>query len=349
MTEWAFVLTPLMVLPIVLLFRFVGCAQIAGLEAPTPVETTSPPAQPPASPATPPAGPPPPPPPPITTPPRYRDYIMGEPNNPGSVKNNGVVPNKANVVAYWRLVDTASATVAHDEKGFQDGQYVTTVQGLPPDQQNGSEAAPGNFVTGQDSLIVSDPFAKCRFFNGGYVRVPFKPGLYTDEFTIEAWVQVTQFTAGYEHTLFDAGGRYALSPNAPESERGFRLFANDDGRWQFRLGPGTGNLFASPPKVPLAAPPHPPTHVAVTVENDGGAGGKKVYLYVDGTVVAVTSVGSYARPDNAPLFIGIDNLNPDPTSPLVRRRPVLCHVQEVVLHSKALSQDEIENHVDINR
>ena len=35
MTELLFILTPLLVLPIILLFRFVGCAQIAGLEIDT--------------------------------------------------------------------------------------------------------------------------------------------------------------------------------------------------------------------------------------------------------------------------------------------------------------------------
>src|SRR5215212_2990021 len=102
MAEWAFLLTPILVLPIVLLFRFVGCGtqlNISGDE--------------------------------YTGPPRYRDYIMGEPNNPGVVKNPNVVPTKADVtahlVAYWRLVDSwkivesPSGKIAKDEKGFRDG------------------------------------------------------------------------------------------------------------------------------------------------------------------------------------------------------------------------------------
>jgi hypothetical protein len=31
MIEWAFILTPLLVLPVLVLFRFVGCAAIANL------------------------------------------------------------------------------------------------------------------------------------------------------------------------------------------------------------------------------------------------------------------------------------------------------------------------------
>src|SRR5450631_3969026 len=97
MIDWAFVLTPLLVLPIALMFRFVGCTSFSAADAPTPVDK----------------------------PPRYRDYIMAVPGNPGTVKNPGVKPNAADVIGYWRLVDAAS-TVAKDEKGFQDGAYVAT-------------------------------------------------------------------------------------------------------------------------------------------------------------------------------------------------------------------------------
>ena len=104
MVEWAFILTPLLVLPILFLFRFVGCAEIAGIRDPDPV-----------------AGPP-----PVPKVPNYRDYIMGKPDNPGSVLNPSVKPNPADVIGYWRLVDAASGTVAKDEKGFQDGAYRTS-------------------------------------------------------------------------------------------------------------------------------------------------------------------------------------------------------------------------------
>src|SRR3954464_3129900 len=126
MTVWAYVLTPALVLPIVLLFRFVGCAKLAGLG-----EGTDP------APETPPEP---------EKVPRYRDYIMGVQNNPGSVPNVAVQPNKADVIAYWRLVDEPTDTVAHDEKQFQHGEFHT----IPPlPQVPGSEGAQGIFFTGQ--------------------------------------------------------------------------------------------------------------------------------------------------------------------------------------------------------
>lgn len=353
MSEWAFVVTPLLVLPIVLLFRFVGCGlNVVGQLEP---EIPLPPRKPPPDPA--PVGPPQTPP-AITTPPRYRDYIMGAPNNPGAVKHPTVVPNPQDVVAYWRLVDPSSQLKAKDEKGFQDGAYKT---GTALAAQNpsaavaGSEAAPGSLLTGQTGLILSDPPSLCRFFNGGYMLVEFKASLYTDEFTIEAWVKVKdQVKLDYEHTLFQAGGRYALG-SSPVGYRGFRIFETRDGRWQVQLAPGDAAPGAAPPTVfpgtqapliPRPGPTQAPTHLAVTVAN-AASGGKDVTLYVDGKPIGPVNVDAYARPDTSPLYIGLGDT--DPSGAIALRYPMLSHIQEVVLHRKALSLEEIQNHVDINR
>jgi hypothetical protein len=49
------------------------------------------------------------------------------------------------------------------------------------------------------------------------------------------------------------------------------------------------------------------------------------------------------------LFVGVENAALLPTSTTELRRPGLMRIQEVVLHNRALSKEEIENHVDINR
>jgi hypothetical protein len=344
MSEWVFILTPVLVLPIILLFRFVGCTDFERApapKAPTPTGETPPPSPPVVEgPSVPPA----------PKAPRYRGYIMGEPNNPGPVKNPAFVPDAASVVAYWRLTDPAAAARAKDEKGIYPGAYVTLATPLthiaPTGSQGGSEAAPGDFLTGQAGLIASEPTALCRFFNGGHVRVAFKPGLYTDQFTIEAWVLPRPLKAGYEHVLFDAGGRYGQPGGPTVQDRGFRVFEDRNGCWQVRLLSGTGALFPSPPLIPRPGR----THFALTVENDGPGGvKKKAILYLDGKLAWTVSIPSYARPDGAPLFIGIENTALALTAPETFQHPVLSHVQEVVLHNKPLSREEIENHVDINK
>ena len=61
-------------------------------------------------------------------------------------------------------------------------------------------------------------------------------------------------------------------------------------------------------------------------------------------------IPSYAPPYEAPLFIGVENTRPVPSPTLLTlRHPALFRIQEVVLHRKALSQEELFNHVDINR
>ena len=55
----------------------------------------------------------------------------------------------------------------------------------------------------------------------------------------------------------------------------------------------------------------------------------------------------YSPPNGAPLFIGVNNRTADPLKPPEPRYPVLSPIQEVVLYSKALSQDEIEEPLSI--
>jgi hypothetical protein len=321
MIEWAFILTPLLVLPIVLLFHFVGCAKIAGLGDSEPA-----------------------PPPELPKPkvPKYRDYIMGKPNNPGSVLHPNVKPDAADIIAYWRLVDTATSIDAFDEKGLRDGKYRTSTD---PD------TIPGDFIYNLPSLIYSDPTVPSRFFNGGYVVVPADDQFYTDEFTIEAWV-LPGFAGGSEHTLFHAGGHYLRPFDQAAAYHGFRIYATDTRRWQVFLAPG-GDIFPSPPIIP---PGDTLTHLAVTVQNASpGGGSKTVTIFIDGKQTVQQTVGfSYSRPDGAPLLIGVQGEQSEPSDlatlaqPNVNQ-PMRSRIQEVVLHRKVLSQEEIENHVDINR
>ena len=339
---WTFLLAPLLVLPILLLFRFVGC----GLDA----VGSAPPEQPPAQPPPPPASLPPPSqpsqPPSDGKPPKYRDYIMGEATT-GATKHP-IKPNGADVIAYWRLTDPAGSTVAKDEKGFQDGTYVTgtALPNVNPTAAiGGSEAAPlGEIEDGKTGLIVSDPAALGRAFKGGFVRVPFKPDLYTDEFTIEAWVLPPPLRPNYEYILFDCGGRYAI-PGSTARDRGFRVFEDRTGHWQVRVAIGATDVYASPPLIPRPDR----SHFALVMQNSGAAGAKQLMIYMNGKLTVSEPLPSYARPDTAPLFIGVENTTATVTGAPVFRHPFMSQIQEVVLHKKPLSAEEIDNHVDINK
>ena len=282
MNAWLLLLTPLLVLPIVTLFRFVGCSSFSGAD---PVDNFF----------------------------RYRKYLLGDPKDVAIQKNPGVHPKKADIVGYWRLVD-AEGDPAKDEVGFQNGEYKsgTALKEIAPAPPNeGSEPAPGTFLPGQTSLVKSDTLSTCRFFNGGHVVIPFKPGLYSNGFTIEAWIDA-QWTMGKEkfgHTLFSAGG-FFRAPFAPsEAYHGFSLFVNGENRWDATVLPHGSPLFSS--QLPLIPRPGP-THVALTVAApDPVTRKQEVRLFVEGKAAAIGSVDVYSLPDGAHLFIGLSAAKAD--------------------------------------
>lgn len=305
MTNWALVLTPLLGLLVLLLFRFTGCSSFgSGADSPVP---------------------------------KYKDYILGTLPNPGEISkfHHEVRPKKEDLTAYWRLVDDPADPTAKDEKDFQhNGQYRET----------------GKILTGQPSVIVNDPTVKGRLFDGGYVLVPMKDGLdpfYSQNFTLEAWV-LPGFAAGSEHVLFDAGGEYVHPFDTWTPLHGFRIYATAARAWQVRLLPG-GDVFPSPPLIP---PGDAPTHLAVTVQPDPAAPSKeKVALFIDGKQAAENTVNLHSRPVGAALVIGVgsDEKSTFDMDPVGRKpntsRPIQGRVQEAAMHKKALSQEEIENHV----
>ncbi len=340
MIDVTLLLVPLLVLPIVLLFRFIGCGfdGVATGELPPP--------------------------------PNYRDYIMSDPKAtaPGTVRPHpDVHPNVNDVVGYWRLVDprviivsgsTERTPPAKDERGFNDGTYFSaTIAPAGPDLNStpprpgseGSAPPPLDAIQfGNVSLIDSDPVPNCRLFSGGYVAVPDQSKthpLYSQEFTIEAWVQPRwgpNTAIGYEHTLFSAEGRYRrpLDPGGPDFH-GFSVVADSTGNWRVRLS-GRPDLISAAATAVLTR-----THLAVTVTSEGSQ--SRVRLFLNGKNVGTSDPVFYSPPTGAPLLIGVGSKQVDPTQPTVADRPVIALVQEVVLHRKALSAAEIENHVDINR
>lgn len=312
-------LTPLLALPLVLLLRFVGCGESL------PVTSESPP--------------------------RYRDFIMGEDNNPGVVKQAAAVPKgSGDVIGYWRLLDPEGATEAANEKdAAHKGKYMTgtSLPAVPPNGPvAGSESAPGTFIP-EPGLIVSDkPANTCRSFVGAFVQVPHKQGLYTDDFTLEAWVDPEwgPNIVDHEHVLFFAGGHYVRPFESADLFHGFSVFADGTNRWQVRFTGSVENVFSQGPLVSRGR-----THVAVSVRSFPNSAEKLVRLLLDGRVMASALALSYSPPHGAPLLIGVSSQDSNPNNPVVPRHPFLGLIQDVVLHKRALSDEELENHFFINR
>jgi hypothetical protein len=124
------------------------------------------------------------------------------------------------------------------------------------------------------------------------------------------------------------------------------VYADGTDGWQVQLAPGFEKFTTTQLVSHTGA-----THIAVTVGNDPGVPGHKILrLFVNAIEAGPPlNVTFYSPPDGAPLYIGIQNAETDPSKPPKPTQPVLSLVQEVVLHKKALSKEEIQNHVAINR
>ena len=312
MTDWGFVLVPLLVLPIVLLFRFVGC------EEPKPEDEII-----------------------ATKGPSYKDTILAEAS---VIAYWRLVDGQAETKAK----DEKALSPSLDG----DYKVVPGLPPeIPNNTSPGSEAANGAFTTGVDSLIASDFSAKCRAFNGGYVIVagfakttPLSGAAevpYPENFTVEAWIhpQWTQ-QSGYEHTLLGAGGFYRAPFDQSPDFHGFRIFADRDDRWQIYLAPGGVVKMEAAPIVA-----HDKTHLAVTVGTTAPSK-KQVTLFLNGKQFGQGTADVYSPPHTAPLFIGVSNRESDPSKPPQPRYPVLSPIQEVVLYKTVLPSEVIKKHHD---
>jgi hypothetical protein len=304
MIELLFILAPLLVLPIILLFRFVGCAQIAGLDD---------------APATP--TPDPVPPPPVI--PNYRDVVMQD---------------AASIIGYWRLVDLYNDAI--DETGKHDGSYRNSTD---------SDVTPGNLILGQNSLVRTKPAVLCHFYNGGYAIIPAHATLFTDEFTIEAWVR-PDFSTGQEHTLFHAGGFYRRPFETNPGYHGFRIYATAGRTWQVDLTASTAVLSPSP-LIPTGADP---THLAISVQR-ATPSTTRIALYIDGKLAAENStLPFYPRPDGAPLLMAARGEEQEPADLESKAQPNISSplrgaLQEVVLYRTVRTPAQIKAHADLGR
>jgi hypothetical protein len=328
--DWTFFAVPFLVLPLVMLFRFVGCSPFG--VAPSPTDKR----------------------------PGYRDFIMGVTNNPGTVPFPKAEAGASAIIAYWRLIDRArpdgSLPPAKDEKGFAGGIYVKPTGGIPPQPPTsttpGSEGASGDIIPTEPGLISTD-IAESKLFEGGFMMVPFVAGLYTGEMTIECWIKAdwTPGLSGFEHTLFSAGGSYTAPGDSKPAFHGFRIFADRNNMWQVVVFPQVTGVLSASTLVTLGQV----KYLVVTISNDmsGGAptGNVRIDLWVDANKIDSGLVPTFSLPNGAAFCVGVRNSATDILDPsaTVPTDPILSNVQEVVLYNRALTLEEILNHFALNQ
>ena len=326
MIDWTYVAVPFLVLPIVMLFRFVGCPAFTGSDAPSPPGTPVP-----------------------GEPPNYSDYLLGVTS--GTVKD-GVPATPADIIAYWRLVNQPVSGVAADEVHGHDGTFVEVTGGI--------------FYAGKPSLITAtedDRKDTCSDFEGGYVIVPYKDGLYENmaqgNFTIECWLhpQWNQSPKAALHTLFYAGGHYQSPTQFAAQQNGLHIYADENNGWQVDILPNPSPHDGSqvPPKPPMAPNVifNIPTHLVVVLRKNASAL-TDIELWMNGyqAFAVKDALVALAVPLGAPLLIGVANgstVDPQLAAATVTPiNPFQGEIQEVVLYRRALTAKEILTHYRLN-
>jgi hypothetical protein len=340
MSDWYFLLTPLAVLAVLLLFRFIGCSSF-GASDDAAIETKPGP--------TPTADP--------------------VPDYPGTVL-------KDNPVSYWRLQEKHSAEPspgatanntpvtggqAKDEKGNNPGTYkAVKVQPPappppPPPAPNltDSPPAPGT-ITLESTGLLELPGAQSTslFVDGGYVEVPFSNSLLLNSFTFEAlvrpeWDPNDPKESGRYRTVIAHNALDVPAPPATPKLFGFGLFAGPvPGTaggfpvWQIWLADGTK---FTPIKDPIRdfTPVDFSTVNYLAVTYDAPSKKLNMYVYVRGINLdsGVAHPVNDVTADFSPavgksLLIGMHR--PPAPSAIPLYHPFKGRIQEVAIYNTAM-------------
>jgi hypothetical protein len=322
-------LTPLLILPVFLLIRFIGCPAFGS--TPSSGGGTPTPAPP--------------------SPPSYESQVMADPS----------------LVAYWRLGEPAppappapDPAKAKDEKiPGNDGDYVTAPANQPAtDVSEGGLSGKAERGTASSSLLETEKSRTSVDFEGGFVRVPNfgTVMLSRPSFTLEAWVRPKAWQSGsassqFAHTVVtmaEVDGAASL----PVPPRGFALYAQwvngtapDDPLpagtpagfyWRVSIGTGTGTEFSKVTVWDKQVVPNRRTYLVVTHDNAKTADQLTVHVGMGGPPAdaggwMATLTTSFAPAQASRLYIGASNLKVSPAEDIYA--PFIGNIQEVAIYS----------------
>jgi hypothetical protein len=249
-----------------------------------------------------------------------------------------------------------------DFKNAPTAQYPWPVYSLPnppnPDVQ--SAAAPGSIAFEQPGIVAGDTVppannvrTDCVVVNGGFVSAPNVTKFKLTSFTIEAWVRVDWDATATQAWRFVVDGR-DFNPCT-----GFGIFAMADANqpgvyhWQAMVGnggvdtDGSGFTFLPVDDTPITlnGPPDSdsesgPTIYYIALTYDG----QQLILYVDGEQRSTLSSAVYVANITQALLIGVGYplvSFSEPQPPGVPLFPFNGAIQDVAVYKAALSSTAI--------
>jgi hypothetical protein len=285
-----------------------------------------------------------------------------------------VLANPA-VVGYWPLGESGDSLPATDRSpNGNNGQYIdpTTLPAIypwpavslanTPNPDIESAAAPGAVAFAQDGIVpgdtiqpANDPASRthCLAVNGCYVNVPFNATINpTTSFTLEAWVRV-EWDKNEPHAW-----RAVLDARDLNPCTGFAIIAKADDNqpgiyhWIAVIGNGgTGAagftaITSDDPPITLKDASAVTYYLAVTYDGQS----QKLILYVDGEQSGPEiNPPAYMPNTTNPLWIGagVPYIPLRPQSPGVLAGPLFPFVgaiQDVAIYNDALASDVILTH-----
>jgi len=224
-------------------------------------------------------------------------------------------------VGYWRLDDAApnpalTATNIGSLGAVANGAYLGSAATLWPGQTGALGGDPDFAVALSNATTL--PY-------GAKINVPNNSGLNPSNLTVEAWVNLPSLYRDYQAVVCS---RDLIS----STSRGFILYANNAGNWQFwtgRMLNSWNSVVATNTLITGAW-----NHVVGTFD------GTYQFLYVNSELVGMTKpILPYVPNTTAPLRIGGGN-SEDPAGSYF----VNGSIDEVAVYGAALPQSSIANH-----
>ncbi len=186
---------------------------------------------------------------------------------------------------------------AKDEKNGFDGYYLKLDLISSPDTLRHSPATSGTITLGEDGIIeIEDPQIpnSCIDTDGGYVQVPFNDLLNPPQFTFEAWVVPdASLLPGFYYCLVESTGPPVAGPLGKQTGWGLYLGPSDINNptgplfWQVWMGDGTqfkkvaiANGSVTPTQIGIL------TYLAVTFDGTN----LRLWLYYPGFTQELTIV-----------------------------------------------------------
>jgi hypothetical protein len=260
------------------------------------------------------------------------------------------------------LTVPSAGGAAKSQVGGYDGDYGVLAPVMTPDNQRFSDKTPGKIILGSPGLLKNQNSTvtnTCVNFDGGFVQVPFDDHLNPGQFTLEAWVFVPMVTGEYYRCLVESTGSQGLGPKL--TGWGLYLGPKDnppdpnnlvDAYWQVWMGDGTNFNRVAVANNPVKAPNL--AYLVLTFD------GKRLLLFLyypdtgqgvaqSDTLALRANVAKFQRNDTSKagqgdFFIGAgNNLFPSAGLPSQRLYPFKGQIQEVTLYNVSLVQGPCQN------